>query len=185
LNAVAYRLAVLQPDGTALIEGKFSVDQVSVVFQQPLNPQGVAVENFLIRLQHQSSANAINTALYDKLNYNFLRDLAPVAGICHTPLVMVVHPSFPAKTVPEFIAYAKANPSKINMASIGNGTTPHVVGEVFKMMTGLALVHVPYRGGGAGYLSPLTAQSGRATNPVQEFELRVSFRIGLRSTNGA
>jgi tripartite-type tricarboxylate transporter receptor subunit TctC len=105
-----------------------------------------------------SSANAINATLYDKLSYNFLHDLAPVAGVCHAPLVMVVHPSFPAKTVPEFIAYAKANPNKINMASVGNGTTPHVVGELFKMMTSLDLVHVPYRGGGSALTDLLGGQ---------------------------
>jgi tripartite-type tricarboxylate transporter receptor subunit TctC len=93
------------------------------------------------------SANAINATLYDKLNFNFIRDIAPVAAINREPLVMLVNPSFPAKTVPEFIAYAKANPGKINFASGGNGTPPHVSGELFKMMTGVNLVHVPYRGG--------------------------------------
>jgi len=91
-------------------------------------------------------ANAINATLYEKLNFNFIRDIAPVAGIIHTPLVMVVNPLFPAKTVPEFIAYAKANPGKINMASSGNGASPHVAGELFKMMTGINMLHVPYRG---------------------------------------
>ena len=90
--------------------------------------------------------NAINATLYDKLNFNFIRDIAPVAGIMRAPNVMVVNPSFPAKTVPEFIAYAKANPGKINMASAGNGTRAHVAGELFKMMTGVNMVHVPYRG---------------------------------------
>src|SRR5215472_10067904 len=92
--------------------------------------------------------NAINTTLYDKLSFNFLRDIAPVAGITRERPVMVVHPSLPAKTVPEFIAYAKANPGKISMASAGSGTVPHVSGELFKMMAGVDLVHVPYRGGG-------------------------------------
>jgi tripartite-type tricarboxylate transporter receptor subunit TctC len=91
-------------------------------------------------------ANAINATLYEKLNFNFIRDIAPVAGIVRTPLVMVVNPSFPTKTVPEFIAYAKANPGKINMASSGNGASPHVTGELFKMMTGINMLHVPYRG---------------------------------------
>jgi tripartite-type tricarboxylate transporter receptor subunit TctC len=94
-----------------------------------------------------SPANAINTTLYQSLNFNFIRDIAPVAGIIRTPLVMVVNPSFPTKTVPEFIAYAKANPGKINMASAGNGTPPHVAGELFQMMTGVNMLHVPYRGG--------------------------------------
>ena len=92
--------------------------------------------------------NAINATLYDKLSYNFLRDTAPVAGIMRNPLVMVVHPSFPAKTVPEFIAYAKANPRQVSMASPGNGSSPHVSGELFKMTAGIDMIHVPYRGGG-------------------------------------
>ena len=91
-------------------------------------------------------ANAINATLYDKLNFNFIRDIAPVASIIRVPHVMVVNPSVPAKTVPEFIAYAKANPGKINMASAGNGTAHHVAGELFKMMAGVDMVHVPYRG---------------------------------------
>ena len=93
------------------------------------------------------SSHAINATLYDKLNFNFVRDIAPIAITIHEPLVIEVHPSFPAKTVPEFIAYAKANPGKINMASAGNGTATHVAGELFKMMTGINMIHVPYRGG--------------------------------------
>jgi tripartite-type tricarboxylate transporter receptor subunit TctC len=93
-----------------------------------------------------SLANAVNATLYDKLNYNFLRDIAPVSGISRDPNVMVVVPSFPAKTVPEFIAYAKANPGKINMASPGVGTSPHMAGELFKFMTGTDMAHVAYRG---------------------------------------
>jgi tripartite-type tricarboxylate transporter receptor subunit TctC len=95
-----------------------------------------------------SNTNAINATLYDRLNFDFLRDIAPVAGIIRLPLVMVVNPSVPAKTVPEFTAYAKANPGKINLGSPGIGTPPHVAGELFKMMAGVDLVHVPYRGGG-------------------------------------
>ena len=91
--------------------------------------------------------NAINAALYEKLNFDFIRDIVPVAGIMRTPLVMEVNPSFPAKTVAEFIGYANANPGKINMASAGNGTSGHVAGELFKMMTGINMLHVPYRGG--------------------------------------
>jgi tripartite-type tricarboxylate transporter receptor subunit TctC len=90
--------------------------------------------------------NAINATLYEKLNFNFIRDVAPVAGIIRTALVMQVNPSVPAKTVPEFIAYAKGNPGKINMSSAGNGSAPHVAGELFKMMAGVNMVHVPYRG---------------------------------------
>ncbi len=91
--------------------------------------------------------HAVNTTLYERLNFNFIRDIAPVAGIVRAPLVMEVNPSFPAKTVPAFIAYAKANPGKLNMGSAGNGTSPHVAGELFKMMTGVNMIHVPYRGG--------------------------------------
>jgi tripartite-type tricarboxylate transporter receptor subunit TctC len=90
--------------------------------------------------------NAVDATLYDKLNFNFIRDIAPVASVVSSPLVMVVHPSFPPKTVPEFITNAKANPGKINMASAGSGSPSHVAGELFKMMTGINMVHVPYRG---------------------------------------
>jgi tripartite-type tricarboxylate transporter receptor subunit TctC len=94
------------------------------------------------------ATNAINATLYEKLNFNFIRDIAPVAGIIRVPLIMEVHPSVPAKTVAEFIAYAKARPGKINMGSGGIGTTLHVSGELFKMMTGVDMLHVPYRGAG-------------------------------------
>ena len=92
-------------------------------------------------------SGAINATLYDKLNFNFIRDIAPVAGIVLLPQVMVVNPSFPAKTVPELIAHGKANPGKVNMASPGIATPGHVAGELFKMMTGVEMIHVPYRGG--------------------------------------
>jgi len=92
------------------------------------------------------TANTINATLYDKLGFVFLRDIAPVAGIFSVPLVMEVHPSVPARTVPEFISFAKANPGKINMASSGVGSVQHVAGELFKFMTGVDMVHVPYRG---------------------------------------
>jgi tripartite-type tricarboxylate transporter receptor subunit TctC len=91
-------------------------------------------------------ANATSATLYDRLNFNFIRDIAPVAGIVRVPNVMEVNPSVPVKTVPEFIAYAKANPGKVNYASAGNGTTVHLAGELFRIMTGVNLVHVPYRG---------------------------------------
>jgi tripartite-type tricarboxylate transporter receptor subunit TctC len=90
---------------------------------------------------------AVNATLYDNLNFNFIRDIAPLASIMRVPNVMEVNPSVTARTVPEFIAYAKANPGKINMASVGNGSSPHVFGELFKAMTGIDMVHVPYRGG--------------------------------------
>jgi tripartite-type tricarboxylate transporter receptor subunit TctC len=93
-----------------------------------------------------SAGNAINATLYDNLNFNFISDIAPVAGIIRSTNVMVVAPSFPAKTIPDFIAYAKANPGKVNMASGGSGSGPHVAGELFKSMTGIDMRHVPYRG---------------------------------------
>ena len=91
-------------------------------------------------------SNAINATLYDRLNFNFIRDIAPVAGIIRDTYVMVVNPSFPAKTVPEFVAYAKADPGRINFGSAGIGSPNHVTGELFKSMTGINLLHVPYRG---------------------------------------
>jgi len=103
-------------------------------------------------------ANAINVTLYEKLNYNFVHDIAPVAGLIRFPNVMEVNPSVPAKTVPEFIAYAKANPGKLNMASSGNGSTIHVSGELFKMMTGISMVHVPYRGGAPALTDMISGQ---------------------------
>jgi tripartite-type tricarboxylate transporter receptor subunit TctC len=103
-------------------------------------------------------ANAINATLYEKLNFNFIREIAPVAGIIRFPNVMVVNPLVPAKTVPEFIAYAKANPGRLNMASSGNGSTIHVSGELFKMMTGVNMVHVPYRGGAPALTDMISGQ---------------------------
>jgi tripartite-type tricarboxylate transporter receptor subunit TctC len=92
--------------------------------------------------------NAVNASLYTNLKFNFIRDIAPVAGIIRVPMFIMVHPSVPVKTVPELIAHAKANPGKVNMASAGNGSAPHMAGELFKMMTGVDMVHVPYRGQG-------------------------------------
>jgi tripartite-type tricarboxylate transporter receptor subunit TctC len=105
-----------------------------------------------------ASTNAINAALYDKLNFNFIRDIAPVASIIRTPNVMLVNPLFPAKTVPDFIAYAKANPGKINMASAGSGSASHLSGELFKTMAGIDMVHVPYRGGAPALTDLLAGQ---------------------------
>jgi tripartite-type tricarboxylate transporter receptor subunit TctC len=93
-----------------------------------------------------TQTNAINATLYESLNFNFIRDIAPVAGVIRVPTVMMINPSVPAKTVPEFIAYAKANPDKINMSSPGIGSANHVLGELFQMMTGVKLVHIPYKG---------------------------------------
>src|SRR5262245_16640271 len=93
-----------------------------------------------------TTANAINASLYERLNYNFIRDIAPVAALIRVPAVLEINPVVPVDSVPAFIAYAKANPGKLNMASAGSGTIQHVAGEMFKMMTGVSLQHVPYRG---------------------------------------
>ena len=126
-----------------------------------------------------AAPNAINATLYERLNFDFARDIAPVASIGRVPLVMVVNPTVPARTVPEFIAYAKANPSKINMASGGVGTTPHVAGELFKMMAGINMVHVPYRGAGpaiadliAGQVQVLFAGTPEAMEHIRTGRLR-------------
>src|SRR5262252_2479137 len=105
-----------------------------------------------------TSVNAINATLYDKLNFNLIRDIAPVASIHREPFVMEVNPSVPVKTVPEFITHAKANAGKINMALAGIGSGNHTAGELFKMMTGVNLVHVPYRGGGPALIDLLGGQ---------------------------
>jgi tripartite-type tricarboxylate transporter receptor subunit TctC len=112
------------------------------------------------------ATNAVNATLYEKLNFNFIRDIAPVAGMIRVPLIMEVHPSVPAKTVPEFIAFAKANPGKINMASGGNGTTLHVSGELFKMMSGVDMIHVPYRGAGPMLIDLLGGQVQVTFDPM-------------------
>jgi tripartite-type tricarboxylate transporter receptor subunit TctC len=109
-------------------------------------------------LLEATSTNAWNVALYRNLSFDFIRDLAPVAGVCRYAGVMVVNPSVPAETVPEFIVYAKANPGKINMGSGGAGTPSHLYGELFKKMTGVELVHVPYRGGGPAVIDLLSGQ---------------------------
>jgi tripartite-type tricarboxylate transporter receptor subunit TctC len=103
-------------------------------------------------------ANAINATLYDKLSFNFIRDIAPVAGLIRVANVMEVNPALPAKTLAEFIAYAKANPGKVNYASAGTGSQQHVAGELFKMMAGIDMVHVPYRGGGPALTDLLGGQ---------------------------
>src|SRR5439155_22845174 len=103
-------------------------------------------------------ANAINATLYPKLSFNFLRDIAPVAGIMRVPNVMEVNPAVPAKTVAEFIAYAKANPGKVNFASGGAGTSVHMSGELFKMLTGVDMVHVPYRGAAPAVMDLISGQ---------------------------
>jgi tripartite-type tricarboxylate transporter receptor subunit TctC len=126
-----------------------------------------------------NSAGAVNVTLYDKLHFNIVRDIAPIALITRGPLVMEVNPSVPIRTVPEFIAYAKANPRKINMASAGNGTTSHVAGELFKMMTGVDLVHVPYRGSApaltdliSGYMQVMFDTMSSSTETIRAGTLR-------------
>jgi tripartite-type tricarboxylate transporter receptor subunit TctC len=111
-------------------------------------------------------SNAVNATLYQKLNYNFIRDIAPVASISHENYGMEVHPSFPAQTVSEFIAYAKANPGKLNMASPGNGTGPHMAGELFKIMVGVDMVHVPYRGSPPALTDLLAGQVQMMFSPL-------------------
>ena len=144
------------PDIAARLTGQWLSDRLGhpfVIENRPGAGSNIAAEAVVRApadghtLLLAASANASNATLYDNLSFNFIRDIAPVGGIYRAPFVMEVNPSVPAKTVPEFIAYAKANPGKINMASSGNGTLPHVAGELFKMMTGVDMVHVPYRGG--------------------------------------
>jgi tripartite-type tricarboxylate transporter receptor subunit TctC len=114
------------------------------------------------------AANAINAALYEKLNFSFIRDIAPVAGLSGTAWIMEVHPSLPVRTVPEFIAYAKVNPGKLNMASGGTGTLPHVAGELFKMLTGVEMRHVPYRGSPPAITDLLGGQVQVYFSPIPE-----------------
>ena len=126
-------------------------DQPFIVENRPGAGTNIATQNVAraspdgYSLLLVAASSAIGSALYNTSNFNLIRDIAPVAGLCGIPFVMVVNPSFPAKTVPEFIAYAKANPGRVNMASIGNGSAPHLYGELFKAMAGVDLVHVPYR----------------------------------------
>ena len=105
-----------------------------------------------------TGTNAINTALYGKLNFDFVNDIPPVATISRNPFIVVVNPSIPARTIPEFIAYAKANPGKINMGSAGNGTPHHLFGVLFEMMTGVNMLHVPYRGEGPALVDLMAGQ---------------------------
>jgi tripartite-type tricarboxylate transporter receptor subunit TctC len=115
-----------------------------------------------------ATLNTINATLYDKLNYNFIRDIAPVACITRTPLIMVVNPAVPAKTLPEFIAYAKDKPGKVTMASAGTGTLSHIAGELFKMMTGIDMLHVPYRGGAPALTDLMGGQVQVYFSPLPE-----------------
>jgi len=123
--------------------------------------------------------NAVNATLYPKLNFNFVRDIAPVAGVMRVPMVVLVHPSVPATTIPEFIAYAKANPGKINMASAGTGSAPHMAGELFNVMARVNMVHVPYRGQGpalgdliGGQVQVVFAAAAGTTDYIRTGKLR-------------
>ena len=102
--------------------------------------------------------NAVNASLYEKLSFNFVRDITPVAGVIRVPMVVLINPAVPAQTLPELISYAKANPGKVNMASAGSGSAPHMAGELFKMMAGVHMVHVPYRGQGPAMTDLLSGQ---------------------------
>jgi tripartite-type tricarboxylate transporter receptor subunit TctC len=125
------------------------------------------------------SSNAINATLYNKLNFDFLRDIAPVAGLIQQPQVFLVHPSVPARTIPEFIAYVKAHPGKISMASPGTGTSPHAAGDLFKMMAGVDIVHVPYRGG-APAITDMLAGRVQMMIPVPSASIEFIRRGALR-----
>jgi tripartite-type tricarboxylate transporter receptor subunit TctC len=124
--------------------------------------------------------HAINTTLFDKLNFNLIRDIAPVAGIVRVPLVMEVNPSVLAKTVPEFITYTKANPGKLNFASPGNGTSQHVSGELFKAMSGVSMLHVPYRG-----TTPALTDLRRGWTSCQTFQLWENSCRATRRAHGS
>jgi tripartite-type tricarboxylate transporter receptor subunit TctC len=154
VRIVAGAPAGLAPDIVARLTAQWlseRLNQQFVVDNRPGAGTNIAAEGVIrsapdgYTLFLATPANAINATLYPSLNFNFMRDTAPVAGICLGPYVMVVNPMLPTTTVADFIAYAKANPGKVNMASAGNGTPPHVFGELFKMMAGVDLVHVPYR----------------------------------------
>ena len=130
--------------------------------------------------------NAIDATLYDKLSFNFIRDIAPVAPIIRLANVLDVNLSVPAKTVPEFIAYAKANPGKINMASVGTGSTPHVTGELFKMMAGVNMVHVPYRSAGAALTDLISGQVhvyfGTTASSIEHIKAGKIRALGVTTT---
>jgi tripartite-type tricarboxylate transporter receptor subunit TctC len=142
-------------DITARIVGQYLSEKLGhqfIIENKPGAGNNIATEHVInsppdgYTLYLVNPANAVNTSLYPKLNFVFMRDMLPVAGIMRVPNVMEVHPSVPAKTVAEFVAYAKANPDKINWATSGNGTSVHLSGELFQLMTGVKMTHVPYRG---------------------------------------
>ena len=154
-------------DLTARLMGQWlseRLGQAFVVENRPGGGTNIATEAALrsppdgYTLLVAAPANAVNATLYDKLNFNFLKDAEPVAGIIRFPNVVVVNPNLPVKSIPELIAYAKANPGKLNMASSGNGSTIHMSGELFKMLTGINMVHVPYRGGAPALTDLISGQ---------------------------
>jgi tripartite-type tricarboxylate transporter receptor subunit TctC len=156
------KMVVPYPPGALTdVLGRLVGERITAAFGQPVivdNKAGAATQLGAAYVAKQppdgytlllaTVPNAVNASLYANLKFDFLRDTTPVAGIIRVPMVILLNPSVPAKTVPDFIAYAKANPGKINMASAGNGSAPHMAGELFKMMAGVDLVHVPYRGQG-------------------------------------
>jgi tripartite-type tricarboxylate transporter receptor subunit TctC len=163
------------PDIAARLVGQWLSDRLGqqfIVENRPGAGGNIATEAVLeapadgYTLLVLSLANAVNATLYEKLKFNFMRDIAPVASISHEGYGMEVHPSFPAKTVSEFIAYARANPGKLNMASPGNGTGPHMAGVLFKIMAGVDMVHVPYRGSPPALTDLLAGQVQMMFSPM-------------------
>jgi tripartite-type tricarboxylate transporter receptor subunit TctC len=159
------------PGGGADISGRMIGQWLSERFGQPFiieNRPGASSDIAAEAVVHAppdgytllmiSNVNAINVALYDRLSFNFIRDIAPVAGIMRYPQVLVVHPSLPTKTLPDLIFYAKTNPGRLNMASAGNGSSDHLSGELFKFMAGVDMLHVPYRGGAPALIDLLSGQ---------------------------
>ena len=183
--------------GTTDIISRLVTQPLSVRLGQPfvIEPRPGAGTNlatdFVVRAQPDGytllfvgAPNAINTSLYSNLPFDFVRDIAPVIGLASVPMVLIVHPSVPATTVPEFLKYAKANPKKINMASSGIGTTPHLAGELFRMMTDLDIQHVPYRGAAPAMTDLLAGQVQLyfATTPISIEYIRSGQLRGLAVT---
>lgn len=169
----------LAPAGAQDISARLMGQWLSEQFKQPFiieNRTGAGGNigtEFVVRspadgytLLLAATPNAINATLYEHLDFDFIRDIEPIAGIMRVPDVMLVNPSLPTQTVPEFIAYAKANPGKLNMATAGNGSTPHIFGELFKMMAGVNLTPVPYRGGGPALVDLIDGQVQVMFEPI-------------------